>query len=444
VPRVRSRAQPPDDEDLGMNAPADIVHELPLGRGSLIEDIVRVTARAGDPRVHLAVARVAAVDRYAHVSCPSSGGAGFTPEQAVRAMIGECLERYASTLYREADLVAATADELGDAAVGFDRFEHYAASQLQKPNFPLARFGRDEVVHWVNGRSLLDGGRRYVPACLVYLGYPEAADDYFSHPVSTGTACHRDELAATLAGLYEVIERDAFMITWLRRLQRTRIEPATTPVLKALLESTLAGTACRYHCFDISTDIAIPTVLCVLEARSTRGPLIAVGAATRCQEHDAVAKAMLEASSVLAQARELLASRPDWRPAPDYVNVIDFNDHVRLFCEPAMVEHARFLLDAPAGRSVAPCTPPQTSADELAACAAAVAAAGLEPIACDLTSADVAAAGYRCVKVLVPGAVPLVGPHTLPPLGSHRLDTVPRAVGAQPLCRFNDIPHPFA
>jgi ribosomal protein S12 methylthiotransferase accessory factor len=76
----------------------------------------------------------------------------------------------------------------------------------------------------------------------------------------------------------------------------------------------------------------------------------------------------------------------------------------------------------------------------------AVAKRGLEPIACDLTTPDVADLGLRVARVVVPGLHPLFMGHRNRALGGERLYSVPQLLGFDGLERGapdNAYPHPF-
>ena len=413
--------------------------EAVIGPLGVVARCEPVLTRPNDPRIFLAAPKAASTRHYRPDAEPAAGGAGFTPEAARASAIGECVERYAAGSYQLHELVRATADELGDAAVGFDAFAYYTEAQTGHPHFPFARYRRDRPLYWCRGRALADGAPRYVPACLVYLTYRGEGDDLFTLAVSTGTACHGDPARAALYGLYEVVERDAFMMSWLRAFPLPRLRLESAPALAALHRRHFARPDLACHVFDITTDIGLPSVLCLLEGRSPRGPIFAVGAATRASEGEAIAKAMLEAGSDLMYARALLRRKPGWRPDPDYGNVREFEDHVRLYCEPEMARHLDFLLGSPRVRDVdeGEARPPADVATSLAGALARVRAVGLEPVVVDITPDDVAAAGLHCVKVLVPGAVPLTSVHGMTPIGSPRLRQAPRPAA------LNRIPHPF-
>ena len=73
-----------------------------------------------------------------------------------------------------------------------------------------------------------------IPASLVYLAIPPTArEDAFTPATSNGLAAGPTLDYAILHGLYECIERDAFLITWMARLPHPRFSsPSTAPTGK--------------------------------------------------------------------------------------------------------------------------------------------------------------------------------------------------------------------
>jgi ribosomal protein S12 methylthiotransferase accessory factor len=416
-----------------------------LGRAGLVSAIQSSLRSPGEPRLFSVSAMPAHTAVYTHANAIGQAcAAGFTWEQAAQCAIGECLERYACLDYDAAALHTASEDELGDAAVGFARFAVWSDEQYAQSWFPFPRPRSDAPIRWVRATSLITGATRYVPACLVYLPYaPRDRADLLSLAMSSGQACHVDTERALATGLYEVVERDAFVITWLRRLRLPRVEVGRDRELAAVIDRHFARTGLELHFFDMTLDLALPTFLCVCEGRSARGPMFTIGAATRATAREAACKALVEAGQTWFWARELLAGRPDWRPAPDWSNVREFSDHVRLYAEPEMARELAFLLDTPA-RAELP--RPEDHAPARAALARAIdviARAGHDVLAIDTTPRDVAAAGYVAVKVLVPGLAIMWCDQFIPPLGSPRIRSVPETLGLAASPGLNLVPHPF-
>src|SRR5262249_3898873 len=159
----------------------------------------------------------------------------------------------------------------------------------------------------------------FIPAQLVYIPYvPSGGEPLLCVPVSTGQACHPDRTQAILTGLYEVVERDAFAISWLRKLPLPRLAYRDDPVLSELYRLHFEGCQLEFHVYDMTLDIGIPSCLCIVEGRSARGPLAGIGAATRLTQREAVTKALLEAAQVMVWCRDLARRRADWRPEPDW------------------------------------------------------------------------------------------------------------------------------
>lgn len=423
---------------------------------SLVRHAQRILNQPGLPRIHNASSIINSIKTYNHAELVGdTGAAGLTWEEAAMGAIGECIERYCCAVYDHDDLVYASQRDLGATAIGMDTFAIYSERQQAHPDFPLNPWHPELPVHWVEGRVLGTGSnagaKRQVPACLAYIPYAQHPDltrtrDRLALAVSSGQACHSDTDAALLSGLCEVVERDAFMITWLKRVAVPRIEWEHDDELRRIYERHFACPGLTFHLFDLTLDIEIPTVVCLVEGMGPRGPYLCLGAATRPNYRQAITKAWIEASQTLVWLRDLMARKQDWRPEPDYVNLRDFEDHVRLYGEPEMRAHAAFLLDTPLRvrpdfdrHAGAP------AAELLAGCINAVERAGYEAIHVDLTTCDIRSAGFVVPKVFVPGLTTLYATHGLPCVGSPRFDSVPRKLGrpALPDGEFNLSPHPF-
>jgi ribosomal protein S12 methylthiotransferase accessory factor len=431
---------------MAMPTPLDLARDSMIGRMGLIRVCKTLLRSPGEPRLHSVTVIPADTAVYMGANIVGDAGAvGFTHAQAIHGAIGECVERYSCAYINPELTVYASKQDLGDDAIGMDEFAIHTDDQYDAPGWPFPRWRADHPITWVRGRSLLTGARRYVPASLVYVPWlPSDPSDMLTLAVSTGQSCHTDFDLACLTGLYEVVERDAFMITWLRKLRTTRIDYHDDAVLAQLYQRHFAGCDLAFHVFDMTTDLRIPSMLCVVEGRSHKGAIFGMGASTRLSEREAISKALLEAAQDMIWCRDLVRRKPDWRPAPDWSNIRDFQDHVRLYCEPEMRPELAFLLDGDRRRRVEDDPAPPSVQDALARALDRVRAVGLDCILVDTTAPDVAAAGFHAPKILIPGAAPLTAPHSLPALGSPRLQSVPRWLGQDDrLDGFNPIPHPF-
>lgn len=422
-----------------------------VGPTNLIRHLVEIRPAAGSPRIFNASCLLSPTVSLFGANVPgATGAAGLTPKSAMLAAIGEAVERYAAAAIPWNELVHATQAEIGPAAIGIDAFDQHPPEQYCEPGFPLTPWSADLPIYWRACRSLLTGQTHYVPAPQIYVPYlyrdRENRSDFVSMAVSTGAACHATPEQATLGGLYECIERDAFMITWMRRLPMPRIVWESDPELSRLFEVHYAGCEVSFHLFDVTLDIPVPTVLCIAEGIGRTGRIAVVGCATRATLRDACAKAMLEAAQCMSWAHYLLEHRRDWKPAPDFSNVVEFEDHVRLYLDPEMLVHLDFLLQTDRRVELDDgAVSPMSVAQAVESALAAVDSAGFDVLVTELTTRDIAELGLHVNKVIVPGLVPLTADHRFPALASPRFREVPRRLGlaGDGEFEFNPIPHPF-
>jgi ribosomal protein S12 methylthiotransferase accessory factor len=137
-----------------------------------------------------------------------------------------------------------------DSAIEPEALVRYADVQYRDETFPLQRFRKERVCGWVRGRSLRSGASTMVLAEHVYAAralretYPGSLAGY-TEANSSGCAAHLSEERALNAAVLELVERDAFMRSWLTQTPGTGIKPATLPKLLARRVRALEKAGCR-------------------------------------------------------------------------------------------------------------------------------------------------------------------------------------------------------
>jgi ribosomal protein S12 methylthiotransferase accessory factor len=415
--------------------------------------------------VHGVDEMLAAVDehRLVNVTCeiadgrPTVGGpvvAYTASDQPARAgaeaaSIGEALERYSAAFVPSDRIFVGTADEL-PAAVAPERFALFHPTQLTHEAFPFRPFRRDSVVSWVRGLGLPGGRPAYLPAQLVFLswGGRARAEDQITYATSNGLACAPTFEEAILAGLLELIERDAVMLVWYGRLSLPLLDWADDPGLALLDARYFAPTGLRYSAVDLSIFFGIPTVLGVVHGAP--GVLGAVGVGAACAPTVSVAwrKALAEAFAVQRWVRDRALERPDdvERPAAE---IRSFDGHTMFYAHPGRAARTAFL-DGSHERRDTRDVPPLEGANVLERIEAAcdrLARARVSAYAVDVTSPDVGSAGFHVVRVVAPELCQLDVVEHGRFLGGTRLyeaayeaGLVPRSFGVADL---NPDPHPF-
>lgn len=383
----------------------------------------------------------------------NNGGVGIDHGSAVAKAIGEAVERYCSAFFNYADLHVSSYRELPSVGTHPDAFALYRPEQLAAGDLPWRPFTVDAPVSWTTGISLCTGERVFVPAAMVYVPFHYRADGRdtpICQPISTGLAAGCSFADAALSGLCEAIERDAFTITWQARLSRPHVPVSTLPPACRDRVTRFTEVGLRVEIIDITTDLGVPTVLTVALGDRPSSPAVAIAAATHPRPDIAINKSLEELAHTRKFARQVMDYTPPLQVdvAAGHPEVLDQKHHLRFYCPQPAKRFAAFAWAAKEERpfgAIAP-VPPDPDAGQLAAIVAKVEAAGLDAIACDLTTPDIAELGLAVVRVVVPGLHPLFMGHRNRALGGRRLYEVPRRFGDAGITAGepdNPYPHPF-
>jgi ribosomal protein S12 methylthiotransferase accessory factor len=371
-------------------------------------------------------------------------------DAAVAAAIGEAVERYSAGLMPE-EVVLATAEELAPTAVDPERFALFHPDQYAKAGFPPRPFTRSTPVRWIRGFRIPNGEPAWLPAQLVSLGALPLApsEELIGYATSSGLACRPTFEEALLRGLLEVIERDAFMITWANCLSLPLLAERGNAELERFRLEYLDPTGLRFAVVDLSDFHRVPTMLGLVRGDGPGDVALAVGAGCAVRACDAWKHSLEEAFAARAWARGLRAERGDRAWEESFSGVVDFDDHVYLYALPEVARHADFLDAAPATRAMADVADLEGGGIRgwIEALALRLDEVGVTAYAVDVTAPDVRAAGLSVVKVVAPELCPLDVPHLARFHGGSRLYEAAFRLGLSPAPLdagdVNPYPHPF-
>lgn len=377
--------------------------------------------------------------RFRH---PAAGvGVATAAEPARIAAVAETVERYCSMAPANPHLlVRAPAADLPEVVAP----QAFALpSPAQRRRLPqVAAPDRDRPIDWCPAASLTRSAVAWVPAGLVHFSLAARPPNHFvGELTSTGVAAHVCPTRAVLAGLCEVLERDAVAIAWHARLPLERVDLGGSEAA-AVAAGPLATAGARVEVFRVPSDAPFPVLLAV--GWRPQAPHAAVGAACRPDPGQAAVKAVCE----VAQLLDDLALRPSHHPG----RIRELRDHAAFY---ASADGAALLRRAitttpgpPRPLREWPATHPGRVDRQLDAAVAALAAQRREVLVAELSTADAATAGFRVVRVLVPGALDLSGDPRRARLGAPRLYDLPVRLGlrATPLgeAHLNRLPVPLA
>lgn len=379
-----------------------------------------------------------------------TGSEHWSREAAEAAAIGEAIERYSASYVQRDRIVVTSAAELGEEAVDPERFALFSRDQYSRAGFPFRPFCRDTTVGWIEGFSLPTGRRAFLPAQLVFMPWERstAGEVRIGHATSSGLACGATLEEATLTGLLELVERDAFMLVWHNRLSLPLLDWSSDEAIRKLERRYFAPSRLRYAAVDLSVFLDVPTVLGVVHGQDGSLGALGVGAASAPRIDVAWRKALAEAFSVRRWVRDRSLEEPErlGRPA---AAVQTFDDHTLYYAGEQRARRAAFLDASPERRDTRAVSPleGENVLEQIEAVCRRLDQRGVSAYAVDVTSPDVAAAGLRVVHAVAPELCQLDVVEGARFLGGARLyeaafdaGLVPRRLAAADL---NPDPHPF-
>lgn len=212
----------------------------------------------------------------------SSGSSLRSDRQALTATLAECLERYLWTY--ESDYFdqyrVATIRSMRDASILPEAF--VGLSHEQRLRHGLKVFSDDTVLSWARAKDLVTGRTVFVPAQSISATglHKLHGQPIMKEIITTGLATGQTEQSAILGGILEVLERDAFMITWLNQLSGMRIDLNTLSLENDEYAELLA--LCKTYRYDVVvtrmvTDAPVHAVCATIWNKGRTGPRVAIG-----------------------------------------------------------------------------------------------------------------------------------------------------------------------
>lgn len=295
-----------------------------------------------------------------------------------------------------------------------------------------------------------------VPKQLAYYGRAAPGRSTFVIEGSVGCALGGSVEECVLHGIFEVVERDAFLLTWYARMAPPQLD---------LLDCTDPEVRYRYRflraegfdvfTFDISTDYAIPAIGILARRRDGQMPAALFVSAAHAKPAQAIKKALRELTATYGRYQVELQHESNRRRASAMVEdprqVRSMSDHALFYCVPASGRHLDFLFDSPRRTSLADLDDgaralrSRNMGRDLVAAVDRLMAAGSDVLAVKQTPPELATHGLHVCKTLISDAIPMTWGRHRRLENMRRLDArlrrQGRAGGTAPIP--NPAPHPY-
>ena len=410
-----------------------LVGALVSRRCGLVSEIAPQSRGPDEPcPPHLWTATLAHYDfQNAARSDRLNAGKGRSEDEAKLSALGEAIERYSAYHWDDTRVRVDLAAE--NAITPADCVLHSPAQYTA--GLPYPQWSPEVQTSWIEGVELPGHTPVDLPAAFVYLVSPTPRpEDHVTAITSNGLAAGPDLNGAILGGLYEVIERDALMITWLNKLPATEIEAPEAGCYSAEIIR-------HYAYFGVKVRL--------VSNPPGQGAARLIGMGCDLDPVAAVDKAVFE----LCQARPSMNARLQSGDPADrlkgYEDIADLDDHPLFHAIPANLHEFDFLFAGKERLRLDQMARPEGGVEEaLETVVAAATTSGARVAYVDITTPDIAPLGPRVVRTFVTGLQPIHFGYGQGRFGGRRVFDAPVAWGYRetPLAEadLNPCPHPLA
>jgi ribosomal protein S12 methylthiotransferase accessory factor len=380
-----------------------------------------------------------------------AAGKGLKESEAILSAIGEAVEHYCASHFDAHRTKRAPWSSVAPEAVRPHEFVLYSASQYARAEFPYRQWDPMDEVTWLLMDELPAKRQIFAPAAFVFLASGEGhREDSFCPATSNGLAAGPNLQFAILHGLYELVERDGFLITWMNQLPVPQIEFSKELTFAHSIREHYSRFGVEIHVFNVSTDLPIYVMMGLALDRSGRGPAAVVGLGCHLDPSMAMTKALFEVCQVRPSEVQRFQREHPAEKLASYQDVHTLEDHSAFFHPIERLKEFSFLLDSDRKqhlRELSNRSQHDLHAD-LETCVTALTAAGSRVLFADLTTSDIAPYGLRVVRTVATGLQPMHFGYGEERLGGRRLYETPKVLGYSSGVRaesdLNPCPHPLA
>lgn len=435
------------DADAALIQAIDIIGDK---RNGIVHAFGRIFQYYDEPKFFQYYARVADPALKLHGDYGTAGGFSFLSKKtAALKCLAEALERYALENTDSASITFAPASRLQKKYL--DPRDVVSFSDGQRQLRPELRLDPAGPFGWVLGKEISSNEDIYIPAQLVYLLYKrQIGESIVRMPISTGAAAGTSLSAAIYRGMCEIIERDAFMITYLNKLQRipVAINNPRNPAMK-LIAQMAKNYNIDLRLFDISTDLEMYTFLAVAVDTTGIGAAISTGLKSSLDPMEAMIGALHE---VFHPRTWIRREKENFDGADDLSAPLSLSQRGLLWARKEAIEQLDFLLQnkrKPISVESYQNRSKGSTQKDLTYMATVLDEMDYHTYYVDITpkNGGIAKSSFKVAMVIIPELHPLYLDERFRYLGGNRIYDVPVKLGyldkAHGEHELNAFPHPF-
>lgn len=401
---------------------------------------------------------------WSNTSTPNIGYGSdlFDEAAALWKAVGECQERF---LWRYHDFYSKHSRKVAYSEIkqrAINPLGLAGFSEKQKSELPsILAFDDNTIFSWTPVSTLNNPDKKVSGTllCPTQLLSNHYSKKHVRHPdhdsplkepllrwcITTGLASGSNKTDALVAGILEIIERDAFMINYLNKLSPKLLD---LPYL-AQQDKHIAQVLKTFSLYNLDvqvvqlvTDFPVHVLLGVIKEKGKHGPALVVAASADFDLRTALLDTLSETLAVRRMARSLRLEIDSTKP-----HTFGQDQRVKYWSLPAQKNKLDFLLSGTHEQIDLPAqsTNPDTRHNrrELQVLVTAFKEKKYGLYYADVSSSTKINSGITTVNVIAPDLHPLHLNESIPYLYSERLELVPKTLGYTPAKKLNPEPHPF-
>jgi thiazole/oxazole-forming peptide maturase SagD family component len=273
-----------------------------------------------------------------------AGAVASTQEEALSKTIGEILERAIGGVMDSNTEI--TFEKKSDIFLRSDVIyppRHHEYLDVQMDNHHELRTD-DSSIALVKGVCLATGENVLIPKDMTSWFFGTRENDHlFINATTNGSAGSFTKEDAILGGLYEVIERDAFLVHWLIQTVPDCIHIETLPSDILLLVDLFKNKGIEVTILDTMTDTCVPTVAIFGMVGNGEDMRVVVSAAAGFTYVDAIRKALTELV-IVSQQRIDFSKKINIESITPFVSTLDKDSRPLLWLGSDAVKRVQWFL----------------------------------------------------------------------------------------------------
>lgn len=416
----------------------------------IIKHIDRIVEHHDDPKFFHFGAILNAVSkniREENLSNSVGGYSFFSEDEALLKCLGEALERHCLRNYKKIKIFTSSYKLLKENAVNPKIFINFSNLQKENPKFKMFLHDESTIFSWIKGFDIIRNKTILIPAQLVFLSYKLRKKERWIYlPISVGAAGGGSLTGAIIRGIYEIIERDAFLIYYLNRmsgislnLKSIRNEKIKN-IIRAINDYNL-----ELYCINIESELKIPTFLSIIIDKTGIGPAISMGLRSNLDPETAVLGSIQEALHCRGWIRKKVEENPEVLKKIKHKHTETLEERALLWYSKKNIKKLDFFLQQKKvkvkfKKNII------SHSDQLKTLIDVLNKNKMSLFFVDITLPNIRRKGYNVVKVFIPELQPFYLIEDYPYFGGKRLYELPLALGLRSRTNeknLNRIPHPF-